>query len=134
MRKARRFVQAEARAKPGTAPPSALRLSEASALLEQFRDTVWAGRARFEQLCEDRQELSSIGFALAMNSLKLTSSTLVVDLVGRAMQVCGIASYRHDSPYSLGRYLRDAYGAGLMVNNDRIHQINGQLLLAVREP
>jgi len=44
----------------------------------------------------------------------------VVDIVGRAMLICGIAGYRNDSKFSLARQLRDAYGAALMVNNDRI--------------
>jgi len=36
------------------------------------------------------------------------------------MLICGISGYRNDSKHSLGRQLRDAYGAALMVNNDRI--------------
>ena len=36
------------------------------------------------------------------------------------MSVAGIAGYRNDSPYSVCRHLRDAYGASLMVANDRI--------------
>jgi acyl-CoA dehydrogenase len=36
------------------------------------------------------------------------------------MGVCGMAGYRNDSAYTLGRLLRDAHGAAVMVNNDRI--------------
>jgi len=43
-----------------------------------------------------------------------------------------MAGYRNDSPYSLGRLLRDAQGAALMVNNDRIIANNAQLLLVHR--
>ena len=39
---------------------------------------------------------------------------------GKAMVIIGIMAYREDSKYSLGRTLRDAWGAPLMVNNDRI--------------
>ena len=46
--------------------------------------------------------------------------------------ICGLASYRLDTPYSLGRHLRDAMGASLMVNNDRIMGNNAQMLLVHR--
>jgi acyl-CoA dehydrogenase len=49
------------------------------------------------------------------------------------MLICGIAAYRNDSHISLGRHLRDAYGAALMVNNDRIMTHNATLLLAHKE-
>jgi len=68
-----------------------------------------------------------------MNNLKLSSSALVVDIVGRALHVCGIAGYREDSPYSLSRELRDAYGAALMVNNDRIYARTAQMLLIAKD-
>jgi acyl-CoA dehydrogenase len=83
----------------------------------------------FEEVAEDPEALSGMGFAIAMNGLKVSSSTLVVDIVGRALMVCGMAGYREDSPYSMGRNLRDAYGAAIMVNNDRIMANNAQMLL-----
>lgn len=76
--------------------------------------------------------MSGMGFSLAMNNLKVTASTLVVDLVNRAMLICGIAGYREDSQYSLGRHLRDAHGAAVMVNNDRIMNNSAQLSIAYR--
>ena len=44
------------------------------------------------------------------------------------MLICGIAGYRNDSKFSLARHLRDAYGAALMVNNDRILKLNATML------
>ena len=41
-------------------------------------------------------------------------------IVSRALSICGIVAYRNDHKHSLGRHLRDAYGAGVMVHNDRI--------------
>lgn len=132
MDRARRYVQAEARSKPGVLPPAATRLAEAAVVHAQFKDMVAASTARYEALMDDRDELSSIPFVVGMNALKVSASTLVVDVVGRAMGVCGISAYRQDGDYSLGRYLRDAYGAALMVNNERIHSNNAHLLLADR--
>ena len=68
-----------------------------------------------------------------MNTLKVSASTLVVDIVDQALLICGIQGYREDSQYTLGRLLRDAHGAALMVNNDRIIGNNAQLLLMQRE-
>jgi len=48
--------------------------------------------------------------------------------------ICGIAGYRNDHPHSLTRQLRDAYGAALMVNNDRILGQNATMQMALREP
>lgn len=129
---ARKFVQAEARRRPGMTPAAALRLADVTAVHQQFVDSVRSSIARFEEADGDSDRLTSMGFGIAMNSLKVSASNLVVDVVRECMLICGLASYRLDSPYSLGRHLRDAMGASLMVNNDRIMANNGQLLLVHR--
>ena len=48
------------------------------------------------------------------------------------MTICGMAGYRNDTELSLTRQLRDAYGAALMVNNDRILGASAQMLLIHR--
>jgi len=133
MEKARSFVRSAARRSPGVTPPGALRLAEAAAVHQQFSDLVAASAARFDAAASAQEEsMSGMGFSLAMNNLKVTASTLVVDLVNRAMLICGIAGYREDSQYSLGRHLRDAHGAAVMVNNDRIMNNSAQLSIAYR--
>ncbi|UZF44816.1 acyl-CoA dehydrogenase family protein [Rhodococcus rhodochrous] len=133
MEKARSFVRSAARRSPGATPPGALRLAEAAAVHQQFSDLVAASAARFDAAASAQEEsMSGMGFSLAMNNLKVTASTLVVDLVNRAMLICGIAGYREDSQYSLGRHLRDAHGAAVMVNNDRIMNNSAQLSIAYR--
>jgi acyl-CoA dehydrogenase len=129
---ARRFVQSEARRKPGTMPPAALRLADVTVVHQQFVDMVQSSLARYAAAGTDADRLSSIGFGVGMNALKVSSSTLVVDIVRECMLICGLASYRLDTPYSLGRHLRDAVGAALMVNNDRIMANNAQMLLVLR--
>jgi acyl-CoA dehydrogenase len=49
-------------------------------------------------------------------------------VINQAMMVCGIAGYRNDTPFSLGRHLRDAHSAALMVSNDRIAANTASLL------
>ncbi len=130
---ARRFVRTQARNKPGVTPPAATRLAELVVVQQQMAELVHGAVRRFDDAADDIETLSSLGFAIAMNSLKVATSTLVVDIVGRAMLICGIAGYREDSDYSLGRQLRDAYGAALMVNNDRIIGNSAQLLLVHKD-
>ena len=68
-----------------------------------------------------------------MNNLKILSSQKVVSIVGQAMLICGLEGYRSDSPFSIGRLLRDAHSAVVMVNNDRIVANNAGLALALRD-
>ncbi|MEY2452332.1 MAG: acyl-CoA dehydrogenase [Acidimicrobiaceae bacterium] len=126
---ARRFIRNEARKSPGRSPAAAVRLAELVASLQEFSALVESTARRYRDSEDDPVELNSMGFAIAMNSLKLSSSAYVVDIVTRAMSVIGISAYREDSPYSMGRLLRDAHGAPLMINNDRIAGHNAQMLL-----
>lgn len=131
--KARHFVRTEARKKPGVTPPSALRLAELIAQLQRMEELVRGTARRYDRQCDDLDTLASMGFAIAMNSLKVSASTFVVDIVNRAMAICGMAGYREDSAYSLGRILRDAHGAAVMVNNDRINSNTAQMLLIYKD-
>ena len=131
--KARHFVRAEARKKPGATPPSALRLAELMAQLQRMEELVRGAAQHYDEQCEDSDGLDSMGFAIAMNSLKVSASTLVVDIVHGALTICGMAGYREDSPHSLGRTLRDAHGAAVMVNNDRINSNTAQMLLIYKD-
>jgi acyl-CoA dehydrogenase len=36
------------------------------------------------------------------------------------MQACGLAGYRNDSEFSVGRHLRDILSSPVMISNDRI--------------
>jgi acyl-CoA dehydrogenase len=136
MDKARRFVRTAARKQPGAVPPGAVRLAETDGLRQQLGELILGCARRFDTAVLNGKageaDLTSIRFSMAMNSLKVTSSQLAVDIVSKAMLICGIAAYREDTEYRLGRQLRDAHGAAVMVNNDRIMANNAQLALAVR--
>ena len=132
---ARAFVRSEARRNPAIPPTSALRLAEVDNVLQGMRNNIEAALLDYVARRDrgDAEVFKSFAFAIRTNNLKLSSSQLIVDIVGRAMLICGIAAYRNDSPYSLGRHLRDAFGAALMVNNDRIMNHNAAMLLAHKE-
>ena len=131
--RARAFVRAEARKKPGALSPGAVRLAEATSQLQLMKSNVVAALRRYEAALGSEDDLSALHFAIAMNSLKTASSQMAVEIVGQAMLVAGLAAYRNDTPFSLGRHLRDAHSAALMVNNDRILANTAQLVLALRD-
>ncbi len=130
---ARKFVRNAARSRPGTTPPGATRLAELMCLYQQFEETVHSAATRYDAIRDDVDALSSMNFAIGMNTLKVGSSNVVVDIISRAMLIVGISGYREDSEFSLGRVLRDAHGAALMVNNDRIIANTAQLLLVAKD-
>ncbi len=131
--KARHYMRSEARTKPGITPPGAARLAELSAAHQQLTELVAGCARRYEAAYDDPDALSTMTFAIAMNNLKVSASTMLVDIVSRALSICGISGYRLDSRYSMGRLLRDAYGAALMVSNERIIANNAQMLLISKE-
>ena len=45
----------------------------------------------------------------------------------------GIVGFKNDTPFSVGRHLRDSMSASLMVANERIHQTNASLLLIAKD-
>jgi acyl-CoA dehydrogenase len=131
--RARAFVRSEARRAPGAVPPAALRLAETVAELGAMKATVHGGLADFERHQDDPEVLGSLGFAIRMNNLKAAASRMAPEIVTRALAVCGISGYRCDSPYALGRHLRDAHGAALMISNDRVLSANAAMLLVHKD-
>ena len=131
--RAQAFVRAAARANPGSTPPGALRLAEASAELHLIKSNVLAGLERFEDAKEDPVKLSSMAFAVAMNNVKITTSQKILTIINQAMMICGIAGYKNGTPYSLGRHLRDAHSAQLMISNDRILANTSTMLLVHKQ-
>jgi len=137
VRKARAFVRNQARAKPGTTPPSALRLAEVVSLLQTMRANVHDVANECEMLMSQPDAgtgvLSSIAFALKMNNVKVSTSLGTADIVHRCLLICGIMGYKNDSKFSLGQQLRDSVSAALMVSNDRIYATNADMLLVLKD-
>lgn len=130
--KAQAFVRAQARKTPGITPPTALRLAELSVRFTEFRELVRSVSKEFVGM-EDRTLLSTAGYMVRINNLKLSASRAVVEVCTGALQICGFSGYKNDGPYSLGRHLRDAHSSTLMIGNDRLLATNASLLLVHRE-
>ncbi len=80
-----------------------------------------------------RPALRTMSAALRHNVLKTSVSTSVASVCQGSLEVTGISGYRNDSPFSIGRLLRDSLSASLMVSNDRLHETNAALLMVVKE-
>ena len=132
---ARTFVRDMMKKNPNAPQTAALRLAEVHSILQQMREDVHGCALEYQKYLADGNTtaLDSFSFSVKINNLKISCSTLIIDIVSRSLMICGIAGYRNDSKFSLSRHLRDAYGASLMVNNDRIMNHNSTLLLMQRE-
>jgi acyl-CoA dehydrogenase len=135
--RARLYVRGEARKKPGTVPPTAIRVAEANNLLQLMRNNVHDAASECESLMTKSDgatdELLSIGFAIKINNLKIASSQLAAQIVNQCLQIVGIQGYKNDTKLSMGRHLRDSLSAALMIGNDRIYATNASLLLVHKD-
>jgi acyl-CoA dehydrogenase len=95
-------------------------LTRANASLRTLRGLIASAVQRFEAIGNDPAALESIDFQTGMNLLKVNASELAVAAVMSAMQTCGLAGYRNDGEFSIGRHLRDILSSPIMINNDRI--------------
>jgi len=132
--RARAFVRAAAKRKPGEVPPAAIRLSELMSELSLLRAEVSSGLREFvEASAGDRARLSEMASILRFNNLKIAASEQAPRVCQDALGVCGIMGFKNDTPFSVGRHLRDTMSACLMVANERIHQTNASLLLIAKD-
>ena len=130
--RAQAFIRADARKRPNDKPPGAIRVAEAASKLQMMKSMVRDGLHRFEQAQRDADELTSMGFAVAMNNIKVATSQIAIEIINTAMVVCGIAGFKNDTPFSIGRQYRDILSAQLMINNDRIFGNTSSMLLVHR--
>lgn len=132
--RARRLLQSRVRKDPDGQHAAATRLARVATgvdgLRAQLREAL-RDHARVMS-SEDPEKAVDLAASLRINDLKLAASEGLVEIVSEAIQVCGIEAYRNDGEYSLGRHLRDAHSAPLMINNDRIRQTNADLLLVYK--
>lgn len=133
--RARAFVRAAAKQRPGEPHPAALRLSHLMSELSLLRAEVSSGLIEFMEASADPtgERLSTMASILRFNNLKIAASEQAPRVCQGAMGVCGIVGYKNDTPFSVGRHLRDSMSAVLMVANERIHVTNASLLLIAKE-
>ena len=132
--RARSFVGAAAKRKPGEPLPAVTRLSHLLSEMAPLRAEVKLALAEYcDALSTDREKLQTMASVLRFNNLKLSASEQAPKVCQGALEVCGIMGFKNDTPFSVGRHLRDTMSACLMVANERIHQTNASLLLIAKE-
>lgn len=132
--RARAFVRAQAKQRPDTPPPSAQRLSHLMSELSLLRAEVNSALPEFiAASAGNRERLSTMASVLSFNNLKIAASEQAPRVCQGAMGVCGIVGYKNDTPFSVGRHLRDSMSASLMIANERIHLTNAGLLLIAKD-
>jgi len=129
--KAKKLVQAKARKSPSELPETARELALLDIKLRQFTDTVSSTGNEYLQAHEndDVELLTSIGFSLRINALKLSASTMSPEICRKAMEICGFAGYLNNTPFSVARNLRDSLSAAPMIGNGRIIETNATNLM-----
>jgi acyl-CoA dehydrogenase len=130
-----RRCKAEARRNPSAppSPPRASRSRHGAGDHEGHARRRHSTITRRSSRAPTPEAFSGFGFAIRVNNLKMLCSQLVLEVATRAMVICGIQGYRNDFQAHPGRHLRDAMGAGLMVNNDRILGQNATMHVGLRE-
>ena len=133
--RARAFVRASAKRTPGETPPAAIRLSHLMSELSLLRSEV---RSALEEFVEaSRGARTGSGSRRCRPRFASTTSRsrrrAGASRLPGAMGVCGIVGFKNDTPFSVGRHLRDTMSASLMIANERIHQTNASLLLIAKD-
>jgi acyl-CoA dehydrogenase len=133
--RSRAFVREAARRAPGEPLPAAQRLSSVMSELALLRAEVTRALTDYVAVADDsrRESLSTMASVLRFNNLKLAASEQAVRVCRGALDVVGVAGYRNDTPFSVGRHLRDVLSAPIMVANERILATDAQLLLIAKD-
>jgi acyl-CoA dehydrogenase len=133
--KAHKFVRHVARQSKGNLPPGAVHLTKAMSSLTALREMIAGAARRFEANANDSDALGALDFQNAIVMLKIDASELAVAIVMNTMRVGGLAAYRQDGEFSIGRHLRDILSAPIMIHNDRIlaNAVSSSLLVSVPE-
>ncbi len=130
------FVRGQARKQPGTVPPAAHQLAEATAQLQTMRNGWASAAAEFDAVsarADGMQELLSMSWALKLINVKVSSSEAAPRIVHQALQIIGVLGYKNDSPFSVGRHYRDALSASLMISNERLTAKSASMLLVLKD-
>jgi acyl-CoA dehydrogenase len=118
--RAQLFIRKAARGSGGQMPPGAAHFTAAKMALTKLRALITSSLDAYAAREHDERALSSLDFQSQINLLKVEASELAVATAMSAMRACGLSGYRNDGDFSVGRHLRDALSAPLMINNDRI--------------
>lgn len=128
VRRAAAFCRA--RNRTGAAPGNPV-LAHAHAKLAGLRGQLAAATAAAAPVLENGED-PSMALTVQVNALKVNVSETAVEIARLALEVCGMAGYSENGPYSVARILRDLLSAPLMISNNRLLVTNAALVPALR--
>lgn len=126
--RARGYLRQQVRSR-GSASAGSHRLARAVGLLQLMQSRLSQALRDYDAVFAGPARTLPLGFTADMNNLKTSISELCLEAVQHAFMVCGINAYKNNSEFSLGRHLRDLMSAPVMINNDRMLESTGNLLL-----
>ncbi|KVN26484.1 acyl-CoA dehydrogenase [Burkholderia stagnalis] len=129
--RAHQFFRAQMRRTDGAPSPASRRIAEALERMQAMQARV-DRVLRLHALACTRSWSDGMAWAAEINTLKTYVSTTALDVAHQALMICGMAGYKHGTPFSVGRHIRDLHAAPLMISNDRIAANTSSLLLALR--
>ena len=118
--KAQAFVRHVVRQSNGQLPPGAAHFTQAVSTLRTLRGVLSAGLRGYEAIMSDDKAIASLEFQAMITLTKVQVSELAVTTVLTSLRACGLAGYRNDTEFTIGRLLRDVLSAPIMISNDRI--------------
>jgi len=132
--RARTYLRQQARNGRGALAPGGRRLAKGVGLIQLMQSRLQAAVREYDATFAAGPQSLPLGFTADMNNLKTSISELCVEVAQHALMICGISGYKNGSKYSVGRHLRDLLSAPIMINNDRMQESTGNLLLMHRPP
>jgi acyl-CoA dehydrogenase len=118
--RAQAFIRNAMRHSNGQLPPGAPQFTKAMSTLRTLRGMLTTSLRRYQQVMDDPQAIAALDFQTMITLTKVEASELAAATVMSAMRATGLAGYRNDGDYTLGRHLRDVLSSPIMINNDRI--------------
>jgi acyl-CoA dehydrogenase len=131
MNRARNYLRQQVRGR-GNVSMMAHRLARGVGLLQLLQARLSQALRDYDAVFAVGSRPLPLGFTADMNNLKTTISESCLEAVQHAFMVCGINAYKNGSEFSLGRHVRDLMSAPIMINNDRMLESTGNLLLLQR--
>jgi acyl-CoA dehydrogenase len=116
----------------GSSEVGARALAEAHRDLHALQAIVSEGIRELESLYGSAERdgmLFSLDFIRASNDLKVLAADLTSRVCQGSLRASGLRGYTNNSTGSLGRHVRDALGAVVMIANERLLAANTQFLL-----
>ncbi len=118
--RAQAFIRNAMRHSNGQLPPGAPQFTKAMSTLRTLRGMLSTSLRNYQHVMNDPQAMAGLDFQTMITLTKVEASELAASTVMSAMRACGLAGYRNDGDYTLGRHLRDVLSSPIMINNDRI--------------